>query len=127
LRYKIIGAPKKFRKWPRALLRPRTDHACPQKPNPSHETVPLSQQGLQVILPACELKIYHHILFLSRSGETLRERGKAGSYFALIKGKFSDLSDNVSQRHIWLNFHQFYFSDVTKLWDAVVKYLLRSL
>jgi hypothetical protein len=22
--------------------RPRTDHACPQKPNPSHETVPLN-------------------------------------------------------------------------------------
>ncbi len=23
------------------LLKPRTDHACPQKPNPSRETVPL--------------------------------------------------------------------------------------
>ncbi len=42
LHYKIIGAPKKFKNWPRPLLRPRTDHACPQKPNPSRETVPLN-------------------------------------------------------------------------------------
>jgi len=26
LRYKIIGAPKKFRKMPRTLFRPRTNH-----------------------------------------------------------------------------------------------------
>ncbi len=38
-----ICAPKKFKKCPHPLLRPRTDHdhACPQKPNPSRETVPL--------------------------------------------------------------------------------------
>jgi hypothetical protein len=28
-------------KWPRPLFRPRADHACPQKPNLSRETVPL--------------------------------------------------------------------------------------
>ncbi len=44
LSYKIIGAPKQFKKWPHPLLRPRTDHACPQKPNPSRETVPLKSQ-----------------------------------------------------------------------------------
>jgi hypothetical protein len=28
--------------WPCPLFRPRTDHACHQKPNPSRETVPLN-------------------------------------------------------------------------------------
>jgi hypothetical protein len=28
--------------WPRLLFRSRTDCACPQKPNPSREAVPLS-------------------------------------------------------------------------------------
>jgi hypothetical protein len=42
LRYKIIGAQKKFKNWPLPLFRPRTDHACPQKRNPSRETVPLN-------------------------------------------------------------------------------------
>jgi hypothetical protein len=32
---------KKFKKWPRPLFRPRTDHACHQTPNPSRETIPL--------------------------------------------------------------------------------------
>jgi hypothetical protein len=41
LQYKIIGAPKKLKKWPRPLFRPKTNHAYHQKPNPSHETVPL--------------------------------------------------------------------------------------
>ncbi len=41
LRYKNIGAPKNLKNWPRPLFRPRTDHACPQKPNPSRETIPL--------------------------------------------------------------------------------------
>ncbi len=42
-RYKIIGAPKKFKNWPRPSFRSRTDHARSQKPNPSRETVPLNQ------------------------------------------------------------------------------------
>jgi hypothetical protein len=42
LRYKIIGAHNKFKNFPRPLFRPRTDHAFPQKPNPSRETVPLN-------------------------------------------------------------------------------------
>jgi hypothetical protein len=41
LPYKIIGAPKKFKNYPRPLFKPRTGHACPQKPNPSRGTVPL--------------------------------------------------------------------------------------
>ncbi len=39
LRYKIIGAQKKFPKWPRPLFWPKTNHRCHQKPNPSRETV----------------------------------------------------------------------------------------
>ncbi len=31
--------------WPRPLFGPRTDHACPQKPNPSRETVPVKACG----------------------------------------------------------------------------------
>jgi hypothetical protein len=38
---KIIVAPKKFKKWPRPLFRPKTNHTCRQKPNPSRVTVPL--------------------------------------------------------------------------------------
>jgi hypothetical protein len=41
--YKIIGSPKKFKNYLFPLLRPRTDHACPQKPTPSRETVPLKK------------------------------------------------------------------------------------
>jgi hypothetical protein len=36
----IIGAPKKFKTWPCPLFRPKTNHTCHPKPNPSHETVP---------------------------------------------------------------------------------------
>ncbi len=39
----MIGAPKKFKNWPRPLFRPITDHACHQKPNPSRKTVPLNE------------------------------------------------------------------------------------
>jgi hypothetical protein len=39
LLYKIIEAPKKIKNWPHPLFRPRTDHAGPQKPNLSRETV----------------------------------------------------------------------------------------
>ncbi len=42
LRYKIIGAPKKFKNWPRPLFGSKTNHTCHQKPTPSRETVPLS-------------------------------------------------------------------------------------
>jgi hypothetical protein len=38
LRYKIIRAPKKFKKWPRPLFRPRTNNTRHQKPSPSRET-----------------------------------------------------------------------------------------
>ncbi len=44
LRCKIIGAPKKFKNWPRPLFRPRTDHACPQKPNPCRKMLPLKER-----------------------------------------------------------------------------------
>jgi hypothetical protein len=40
LRYKTIGAPEKFKKWPHTLFRPRTNHTCHPKQNPSRETVP---------------------------------------------------------------------------------------
>jgi hypothetical protein len=43
LHYKIIGAPKKCKNWPRPLFRPRTYYACSQRPNPSRETVPLME------------------------------------------------------------------------------------
>jgi hypothetical protein len=33
LHHKTIGAPKKFKNWPRPLFRPRTNHTCHQKPN----------------------------------------------------------------------------------------------
>jgi hypothetical protein len=39
--YKIIGAPNKFQKWP--VLKPKTNHTCHQKPDPSRETVPLNR------------------------------------------------------------------------------------
>ncbi len=45
LHYKIIGAPKKFKKWPRPLFSPKTNHTRHQKPNPSRETVPLKAIG----------------------------------------------------------------------------------
>ncbi len=38
--FAFIGAPTKFKNWPRPLFGPRTDQACHQKPNPSRETVP---------------------------------------------------------------------------------------
>jgi hypothetical protein len=38
----MIGAHKKLKKWLRPLFRPKTNHTCPQKPNPSRETVPLN-------------------------------------------------------------------------------------
>jgi hypothetical protein len=41
LHYKIIWASKKFKKWPRPLFMLKTDHAFPQKPDPSRETIPL--------------------------------------------------------------------------------------
>ncbi len=40
--YHWTGAPTKFKNWLRPLFRPRTDHDCRQKPNPSRETVPLN-------------------------------------------------------------------------------------
>jgi hypothetical protein len=41
LQDKIIGAHKKFKKWPHSLFRPKTNHTCHQKPDPSRETAPL--------------------------------------------------------------------------------------
>jgi hypothetical protein len=32
-----------FKNWSRPLFRPKTNHTCHQKPNPSRETVPLSR------------------------------------------------------------------------------------
>ncbi len=43
LQYRIIGAPKKFKKWPRPLFGRRSYHTCHQKPNPSRETVLLGK------------------------------------------------------------------------------------
>jgi hypothetical protein len=42
LRYKIIGGPKKLKKWHGHLFRPKINHTCHKKPNPSRETVPLT-------------------------------------------------------------------------------------
>jgi hypothetical protein len=39
--YKIIGAPKKYKKWPCPIFRPETNNTCTQKPNVSRETVSL--------------------------------------------------------------------------------------
>ncbi len=47
MRYKITGLPTKIENWPRPLLRPRTDHVCHQKSNPSRE---LSQIILEPLL-----------------------------------------------------------------------------
>jgi hypothetical protein len=49
LRYKVIGAPEKFKTVRVNLFRPRTYRACHQKPNPSRETVPLKQNFLYKI------------------------------------------------------------------------------
>ncbi len=52
MNYKIIGAHKKCKKWPRLLLRPKTNqsnHTCHQKPNPSRQTVPLKWTASQII------------------------------------------------------------------------------
>jgi hypothetical protein len=35
-----------MKKWPRRLFRPKTNHSCHQKPNPSRETVPLMQNPI---------------------------------------------------------------------------------
>jgi hypothetical protein len=40
------GAPKKFKKWPCPLVRPKTNHTCHQKPHPSRETVPLKHSQI---------------------------------------------------------------------------------
>ncbi len=50
LRYQIIGAPKKFRNWPRPLFTPITDHTCHQKPNPSRETIPLRCRHIGILI-----------------------------------------------------------------------------
>ncbi len=60
LRYKMIGAPKKFKKWPRILFRPKTNHTCYQKPNSSRNTVHLrnvknvSNYFFKVGIKACQ-------------------------------------------------------------------------
>ena len=38
---KPCWAAKKLKNWPSPLFRPRTNHTCHQKPNPSREAVPL--------------------------------------------------------------------------------------
>ncbi len=54
----------KFKNWPRQLFRPRTDHACHHKPNPSRETVPhIDYRSL--------LFIFSFNLLLSRLWKTL--------------------------------------------------------
>jgi hypothetical protein len=40
LRHKIIREPKTFKRLTGPLFRPKTNHICHQKPNPSRETVP---------------------------------------------------------------------------------------
>jgi hypothetical protein len=45
LRYKIIGTPKNFLKWPRPLFRPKTIHIC-QMSDPSRDIVPWGNEGL---------------------------------------------------------------------------------
>ncbi len=56
--YRISGAQKTI-----IIFRPRTDHACPLKPNPSRDTVPLS------------------CLKLSQSIDLKKDKVKAGSNY----------------------------------------------
>ncbi len=46
LHYKILAAPKKFKKRPRRLNRPKANHKCHKKPNPSREPVLLNAHCL---------------------------------------------------------------------------------
>ncbi len=46
LHYNIIAAPKKFKKRPRRLNRPKANHKCHKKPNPSREPVPFNAHWL---------------------------------------------------------------------------------
>jgi hypothetical protein len=76
LRYKTIIKSlqhlKNLKKWPRPLFRPRTNHTCHQKPNPSCETVPLYEIKY--------LKREGHIRLLrligDRVGETIKSQQK---------------------------------------------------
>jgi hypothetical protein len=58
----VFGAPKKLINWPRPLFRPKTDHACPQKPNPSSETVPLTLGAVPAL--QASMHIYHTVLIV---------------------------------------------------------------
>jgi hypothetical protein len=62
LHCKIIGAPKKLKKWLRTLFRPRTNHTCYQKQNPFRYiyTVPLKVHKIEIFLSS----ILKFVLFL---------------------------------------------------------------
>ncbi len=65
MRFKIFGANKKFKKWPRPLIGPRTNNTCHQKPDPSRETVPLKREqnhlyfSLPPIEPEAQILVFH--------------------------------------------------------------------
>ena len=59
-----MGAPKKFKSWMRPLFRPRTDHACPQKPNPSRETVPLNIKSMEIVSTIAPHPPNHNIMYM---------------------------------------------------------------
>jgi hypothetical protein len=67
----LFGAPKKFKNWPRPLFRPRIDHACPQKPNPSRETVPLSTYCTDQEASNNVKKHYYCTVRMSRSSQVI--------------------------------------------------------
>jgi hypothetical protein len=58
----VFGAPKKLINWPRPLFRPKIDHACPQKPNQSSETVPLTLGAVPAL--QASMHIYHTVLIV---------------------------------------------------------------
>ncbi len=58
----VFGAPKKLINLPRPLFRPKTDHACPQKPNLSSETVPLTLSAVPAL--QASMHIYQMVLIV---------------------------------------------------------------
>ncbi len=71
MRYKINGAPKKFKNWLRPLFRPRTNHTCHRKPNPSRKTVTLKLSPA-FCSSAILIRLFTH-LFSTLFGRPLRD------------------------------------------------------
>jgi hypothetical protein len=73
LRYKNIGAPKKFKKMPRLLIKPSSGNFCQKFGNLSHETVPFRiTLLLPPPLPHCYAPIWCHLdVDTLRSGKAI--------------------------------------------------------